>query len=196
MITVYIFTHLLQLVLPGMRAHSMHLGVQMAASACLYNLTKLQLGEEVHPSILKSMIELTLKAMRNFPDQQQLQKNALLTMCSDRILQDVDFDRFQASRMVMDCLFAFDDQSMIRMAVAICSILAAKISTKQTAELGTKRNMQKLLQIVKQKADMQTADIILKFTLSALWNLTDESPSTCAIFVNEGGLELFIKILE
>ncbi|XP_033103577.1 protein zyg-11 homolog B-like [Anneissia japonica] len=187
---------IVELVLPGMRAHSMHLGVQMAASACLYNLTKLQLGEEVHPSILKSMIELTLKAMRNFPDQQQLQKNALLTMCSDRILQDVDFDRFQASRMVMDCLFAFDDQSMIRMAVAICSILAAKISTKQTAELGTKRNMQKLLQIVKQKADMENADIILKFTLSALWNLTDESPSTCAIFVNEGGLELFIKILQ
>ncbi|XP_071953528.1 protein zyg-11 homolog [Antedon mediterranea] len=187
---------IVELVLPGMRAHSMHLGVQMAASACLYNLTKLQLGEEVHPSILKSMIELTLRAMRNFPAQQQLQKNALLTMCSDRILQDVDFDRFHASRMVMDCLFAFDDQSMIRMAVAICSILAAKISTKQTAELGTKRNMQKLLQIVKQKADNETADIILKFTLSALWNLTDESPSTCAIFVNEGGLELFIKILQ
>ena len=55
--------------------------------------------------------------------------------------------------------------------------------------------MQKLLSIVKQKADTQVVDITLKFTLSALWNLTDESPSTCAIFLNEGGLDLFIQIL-
>ena len=56
--------------------------------------------------------------------------------------------------------------------------------------------LQKLLHIVKQKADSLSVDITLKFTLSALWNLTDESPSTCAIFLNEGGLELFIHILE
>lgn len=43
--------------------------------------------------------------------------------------------------MVMDCLFVFDDHSITRMAVAICSILAAKISTVQTTWLGTKRNM-------------------------------------------------------
>ena len=56
-------------------------------------------------------------------------------------------------------------------------------------------SLQKLLSIVKQKADTQIVDITLKFTLSALWNLTDESPSTCAIFLNEGGLDLFIQIL-
>lgn len=52
-----------------------------------------------------------------------------------------NFDRYKASRMVMDCLFVFDDHSITRMAVAICSILAAKISTVQTTWLGTKRNM-------------------------------------------------------
>ncbi len=53
-----------------------------------------------------------------------------------------NFDRYRASKMVMDCLFIFDDPSMTRMCVAICSILAAKISTEQTTMLGTKRNMQ------------------------------------------------------
>ena len=53
-----------------------------------------------------------------------------------------NFDRYRASKMVMDCLFIFDDPSMTRMSVAICSILAAKISTEQTTLLGTKRNMQ------------------------------------------------------
>ncbi|XP_071485050.1 protein zyg-11 homolog B-like [Diadema antillarum] len=187
---------LVKIILPQMRAHPRVLGVQMAASACLYNLTKHQLGEGVHVSVLSEMVGLVLDAMETFYSQQQLQKNALLTLCSDRILQEVNFDRYRASKMVMDCLFVFDDPSMTRMSVAICSILAAKISTVQTTMLGTKRNMQKLLQIVKQKAEIRSVDITLKFTLSALWNLTDESPPTCSIFYNEGGLDLFIRILE
>ena len=61
----------------------------MAATACLYNLSKAELGQKVHPVCLRDIVDLTLLAMENFPNHQQLQKNALLTLCSDRILQDV-----------------------------------------------------------------------------------------------------------
>nr|KAG5711819.1 hypothetical protein BaRGS_023583 [Batillaria attramentaria] len=98
----------------------------MAATACLYNLTKGELGPKIHPACLQQVVDLTLQAMENFPNHQQLQKNALLTLCSDRILQDVSFDRFRCAKLVMECLCAFDDNSMNRMSVAICSILAAK----------------------------------------------------------------------
>ena len=37
------------------------------------------------------------------------------------------FDRFRCARLVMECLCSFDDTSMNRMSVAICSILAAKV---------------------------------------------------------------------
>ena len=40
-----------------------------------------------------------------------------------------------------------------------------------------------------------TLDITLKFTLSALWNLTDESPRTCKVFLDEDGMELFLDVL-
>ena len=43
--------------------------------------------------------------------------------------------------------------------------------------------MEKLLQIVKQKLQAGEVDVTLKFTLSALWNLTDESPTTCETFL-------------
>ena len=43
--------------------------------------------------------------------------------------------------------------------------------------------MAKLLQIVDQKLQAGEVDVTLKFTLSALWNLTDESPSTCEMFL-------------
>ena len=85
---------------------------------------------------------------------------------------------------------------MNRMSVAICSILAAKISTEETSELGSHASyMKKLLSIVRGRMQENTLDITLKFTLSALWNLTDESPRTCKVFLDEDGMELFLDVL-
>lgn len=188
---------IIELVLPGMRNHPSQFGVQMAATACLYNLTKGELSLKIHPNLLKQVVSLTLKAMKNFPNHYQLQKNSLLTLCSDRILQDVTFDKFHCTKLVMDTLCLFDEQSMNRMAVAICSILAAKISTAETSKLGSNpQYMRKLLQMVESKVNHFVVDITMKFTLSALWNLTDESATTCKVFLQEGGIELFLKVLD
>ena len=49
-------------------------------------------------------------------------------------------------------------------------LLAAKITTVQTTELGSNIiNMQKLLSVVKTKKEDRQIDITLKYTLSALW---------------------------
>ena len=69
---------------------------------------------------------------------------------------------------------------MERMSVAICSILAAKISTSETTVLGsTPKYMRKLLSLVRNIMEStvdgevdREVNITLKFTLSALWNLT------------------------
>lgn len=188
---------ILKLVLKGMALHPKQFGVQMAATACLYNLTKGELAVKIHPSILKEVVELTLRAMEEYPNHYQMQKNTLLTLCSDRILQDVQFDKYRCARLVLSCLCNFDDPSMNRMSVAICSILAAKICTNETHLLGAQPMfMRKLLEIVRGKVEAQSLDITIKFTLSALWNLTDESPSTCKVFLEEGGMDLFLSVLE
>lgn len=97
----------------------------------------------------------------------------------------------------MDSLVSFSDTAMNRMAVAICSILAAKITTAETSSLGAKPvYMETLLNIVNRRASSsEEPDIMLKFTLSALWNLTDESPCTCNMFLEKGGMQLYIKVL-
>lgn len=188
---------IIELVLPGMRLHPEAFGVQMAATACLYNLTKGELASKIHPRILARVVELSLVAMETFPNQYQLQKNTLLTLCSDRILQDVPIDKYRCARLVLDSLCAFEDPSMNRMSVAICSILAAKISTTETSQLGAQSQyMRKLLSLVRGKMETKSVDITMKFTLSALWNLTDESPTTCDVFLEEGGLSLFLEVLQ
>ncbi|XP_012283903.1 protein zyg-11 homolog B [Orussus abietinus] len=187
----------IKLVIPGMKAHPLEFRVQMAATACLYNLTKGELATKIHPSVLKQIVDLTLTAMESYPNHYQLQKNTLLTLCSDRILQDVAFDKYRCARLVMNCLSAFDDVSMNRMSVAICSILAAKISTVETSLLGAQPHyMSKLLTMVRSKLQSKSVDMTMKFTLSALWNLTDESATTCKVFLEEGGMELFLEVLE
>ncbi|XP_075228477.1 protein zyg-11 homolog B-like isoform X2 [Lycorma delicatula] len=188
---------IIELVLPGMQQHPQAFGVQMAATACLYNLTKGDLASKIHPRILARVVELSLDAMETFPDHYQLQKNTLLTLCSDRILQEVPIDKYRCAKLVLDSLCAFEETSMNRMSVAICSILAAKIATCETSKLGAEpRYMRKLLELVRNKMDSDNVDITMKFTLSALWNLTDESPTTCGVFLEEGGLELFLQVLQ
>ncbi|XP_066547742.1 protein zyg-11 homolog [Amia ocellicauda] len=188
---------ILQLVVSGMQSHPLTLHVQLAASACVFNLTKQELAAGMPVRLLGSVTQLLLEAMRNFPNHQQLQKNCLLSLCSDRILQEVPFNRFEAAKLVMQWLCNHEDQNMQRMAVAIISILAAKLSTEQTAQLGAELFIvRQLLHIVRQKTAQSLVDTTLKFTLSALWNLTDESPTTCRHFIENQGLELFIKVLE
>ncbi|XP_069006152.1 protein zyg-11 homolog isoform X1 [Embiotoca jacksoni] len=189
---------ILKLVVLGMKNHPATLNVQLAASACVFNLTKQDLAAGMPVRLLSTITQLLLEAMRTFPNHQQLQKNCLLSLCSDRILQEVPFNRFEAAKLVMQWLCNHEDQNMQRMAVAIISILAAKqLSTEQTAQLGAELFIVKqLLHIVRQKATQGVVDATLKFTLSALWNLTDESPTTCRHFIENQGLDLFIKVLE
>ena len=61
-----------------------------------------------------------------------------------------------------------------------------QIPTEQTSQLGAKANyMKKLLDIVKSKMNMQAVDITMKFTLSALWNLTGSINQFILCFVTE-----------
>lgn len=86
---------------------------------------------------------------------------------------------------------------MNRMAVAICSILASRVSTAETSQLGARpAYMRKLLAMVQSRVESKTSDVTLKFTLSALWNLTDESAATCKVFLKEGGATLFLNVLK
>ena len=76
-------------------------------------------------------------------------------------------------------------------------LIAARVSSQETSQLGSHtRYMKKLLKLIKQRMAEQSIDITLKFTLSALWNLTDESPKTCSVFLDEGGMSLFLQVLQ
>ena len=57
-----------------MNAHKLDLAVEIAGTACLYNLTKGKVGEGIHPNILRDVVNTTLTAMKNFPTHAQVKK--------------------------------------------------------------------------------------------------------------------------
>ncbi|KAL1279771.1 hypothetical protein QQF64_014371 [Cirrhinus molitorella] len=189
--------HILKLVLDGMRHHTDSLHVQLVASACVFNLTVQELVLGMPLRLLGNVIQQLLTAMKNFPNHEQLQKNCLLTLCSDHILQVVPFDRYEAAKLIMVLLGSHEDQTVQRMAVAVVSILVSKLSTEEISELGAEEFiMKQLLSIVQQKASLGVVDSTLKFALSALWNLTDETPTACRHFIQCQGIELYMELLE
>ncbi|XP_039999386.1 protein zyg-11 homolog isoform X2 [Xiphias gladius] len=188
---------LLKLVLSGMQSHPTSLHVHLVATACAFNLTTQDLAEAMPVSLLTSTVTQLLYAMKTFPSHQQVQKNCLLALCSDYILQDVPFDKYLAVTLVINWLSSHEDPTLQRMAVAVISILVAKLSTEQTAQLSKDVFiMKQLLAIVQQKAMVGVVDSTLKFALSALWNLTDEMPSAARNFIECQGLELYEEVLE
>jgi len=56
--------------------------------------------------------------------------------------------------------------------------------------------MRKLLSMVQSRVESSVSDMTLKFTLSALWNLTDESAATCSVFLEQGGSHLYLRVLQ
>lgn len=55
-----------------MKNHPATLNVQLAASACVFNLTKQDLAAGMPVRLLSTVTQLLLEAMRTFPNHQQV----------------------------------------------------------------------------------------------------------------------------
>nr|XP_057924821.1 protein zyg-11 homolog [Doryrhamphus excisus] len=188
---------MLELVLSSMQSHPASLHVHLVATACVFNLTTQDQAEAMSVGLLRSIITQLLHSMKTFPDHTQIQKNCLLALCSDYILQDVPFDTYLAATLVINWLSSHEDPTLQRMAVAVISILVPKLSTAEIAKLGEDVSiMKQLLAIVQQRAMVGVMDSTLKFALRALWNLTDEMPAAARNFIECHGLELYEEVLE
>ena len=184
-------------ILKAMQCYQKDFDIQMAGTACLCNLIKGCKDGEVHPTWLGRVVDAVLCSIEQFPEKLPILRNSLLTLCNEIILKDATFDRFKCTKMMMNALIRHNDQQIRRMAVAISSVLAARISTEEIAYFGSNPEyMSTLLNIINNCLFDTSANNLLKCTLSALWNLTDESPITCAMFLEKGGLDLYHRVLE
>eukprot|EP00111_Clytia_hemisphaerica_P009163 TCONS_00026934-protein len=193
--------YILKVVLCVMEEFRGNMQLQMAATACVFHLTKERdnIKHELNVELLSEVARVTSLILVIHVGNLQMVKNCLLIICTDRILHNARFDRVNMSRLCMNCMLNYPesvDRHVTRMAVAIISILACKISSLETAKLMNDKEMKLLLGIVEQRLAADTVDGTLKFDLSALWNLTDESPDSCKLFVDLCGHTIYLSLLE
>uniref|UniRef100_A0A674MYW0 Zyg-11 family member, cell cycle regulator, like n=1 Tax=Takifugu rubripes TaxID=31033 RepID=A0A674MYW0_TAKRU len=105
---------ILKLVLAAMQSHRSSLHVHVIATACVFSLTTQDLAEAMPLSLLGAAVAQLLHAMKTFPNHQQVQKNCLLALCSEHILQEVPFDKsvcfFPISNLTNEQLLAIVQQ--------------------------------------------------------------------------------------
>lgn len=56
--------------------------------------------------------------------------------------------------------------------------------------------MTRLIEIARRQMRGLSADTTMKFVLSALWNLTDESPRACHCFYRHQGIDMAVECLK
>jgi hypothetical protein len=68
---------LIELILQVMSIHTNLQAVQMASTACIYNLTRAPITELIHVKYLAQIVQATMNVMATFPNQQQVKTKDL-----------------------------------------------------------------------------------------------------------------------
>jgi len=123
--------------------------------------------------ILKNIVKTALLAMEYSTNNRKLQLIACVILndvfvCSDSVLQFVNFDRYKCIQLVMNSLLNFEDSNMNRMAVWITCALITDISFVEKSNLFLNHSYIKSLLNIVENNSQQTSDpdIILNQTLS------------------------------
>lgn len=186
----------------SMRFHKKDVAIQMAATACLYHLCKLKRIRKLEARHIRNCIDRCLDAAETYPTTTQLQKNVWLTICNDHLLQSCPIDFHRTCSVALESMVLNRDSSVARMTIAIVSIVAPKFTASESRLLNNPQYIAFLVDTMRQHLNElattrdNASHFALKFTLSALWNLTDECAMTCRQIVEHGGVEIAFRALE
>ena len=71
--------------------------------------------------------------------------------------------------------------------------MSGQVDTKQKQLLGSLGAVEKPVKRITEKFNQGVCDAVMELGWSALWNVADEVPKNCEIFVACGGINLFLN---
>ncbi len=150
--------------------------------------------EALNPEQIERVIEATLIAMELYPNQHQLQKNALIILYSKQIIENL---QFKCVKLAMDSMVNFKKTDMNLMASVISATHLMNLSIKERSDLGSNKiYIETLLDIIKSRVNFQTYYYLIENTLSVLVNFLVDSLNNCSIFTELEGIEVCFILLE
>jgi hypothetical protein len=159
-------------------------------------LRKKELKEESKIELLEKVFEVTMRSMESFPNNLQIQKNAI-SLCQELLYTDTEYDSNKCIQFVINSLFTFKDKDIDDLSVKLFSSLVNELSKSEKKQLFSNPvNLEKLLKLVENSINDSNGDTnLIEKILSVFVTVTHLSPNVCEILVEKGGIDLFLDIL-
>uniref|UniRef100_A0A8C6KJJ2 Protein zer-1 homolog n=1 Tax=Nothobranchius furzeri TaxID=105023 RepID=A0A8C6KJJ2_NOTFU len=172
----------LQLVIAALKCHKFDKSVQVTGSAALFYLTNTDYRSDQSVRLRRDVIQVVLNGMEQYQEV-TVQRNCCLTLCNFSIPEELEFQYSRVNQLLLKILEpARQDESIQRIAVHLCNALVCQVDNHHKEAVG--------------KMGFVKCDQVMEFSWSALWNITDETPDNCQMFLNCRGMSLFLDCLK
>jgi len=176
--SVYVQT-LLELIINYIESNPTDEFMLMTTLAALFFLT-FELLNKLDSQIVENMIDIILKLMECFSNNQEIQMYCLLILNDIHILQKVSFDRYKCIELVLDSTVNFKDTFPNEVPLFICSVLVQKTSIQEKTKLFSNPvYLALLLDIIKNHLNEETKkyclDLLIEIGTKAFENIYESS---------------------
>lgn len=167
---------------------------------------KSEFKAESYIKLLKKVFDVTMKSVESFPNNHQIQKYALL-LISDNFMRDIVLLNVNSciklalnSMLINDVIKDIDNnqQDINRLSAHICFEYIFELSQEERSQLFSDSNyLEKLIELVRYEIQDSSKHntLFFKQLLNTLLNVTNSLPNVCEIFVNKGGIDMCLDIL-
>uniref|UniRef100_A0A8B9KPD5 Protein zer-1 homolog n=1 Tax=Astyanax mexicanus TaxID=7994 RepID=A0A8B9KPD5_ASTMX len=186
----------LQLVIAALKCHKYDKSIQVTGSAALFYLTNTEYRNEQSVRLRRQVIEVVLNGMEQYQEV-TVQRNCCLTLCNFSIPEELEFQYHRVNLLLLKILEpARQDESIQRIAVHLCNALVCQVDNDHKEAVGKMGFVKTMLNLIQKKLQDRMCDQVMEFSWSALWNITDETPDNCQMFLNCNGMDLFLDCLQ
>ncbi|XP_026541624.1 protein zer-1 homolog isoform X2 [Notechis scutatus] len=186
----------LKLVITALKCHKYDKNIQVTGSAALFYLTNSEYRPQQSTRLRQQVIQVVLNGMESYQEV-TVQRNCCLTLCNFSIPEELEFQYQRVNELLLSILNPTrQDESIQRIAVHLCNALVCQVDNDHKEAVGRMGFVTTMLKLIQKKLGDKICDQVMEFSWSALWNITDETPSNCEMFLNHSGMKLFLECLK
>uniref|UniRef100_A0A671PLB0 Protein zer-1 homolog n=1 Tax=Sinocyclocheilus anshuiensis TaxID=1608454 RepID=A0A671PLB0_9TELE len=191
-----VFAVCLQLVITALKTHKYDKSIQVTGSAALFYLTNTEYRSDQSVRLRRQVIQVVLNGMEHYQEV-TVQRNCCLTLCNFSIPEELEFQYHRVNLLLLKILEpARQDESIQRIAVHLCNALVCQVDNDHKEAVGKMGFVKTMLNLIQKKLQDRMCDQVMEFSWSALWNITDETPDNCQMFLECNGMNLFLDCLK
>ncbi|XP_023664107.1 protein zer-1 homolog [Paramormyrops kingsleyae] len=186
----------LQLVIAALKCHKYDKSIQVTGSAALFYLTNTEYRCDQSIRLRREVIQVVLNGMEQYQEV-TVQRNCCLTLCNFSIPEELEFQYRRVNQLLLRILEPTrQDESIQRIAVHLCNALVCQVDNDHKEAVGKMGFVKTMLNLIQKKLLDKLCDQVMEFSWSALWNITDETPDNCRMFLERSGMDLFLECLK